>query len=273
MQTEFQAQLDVARLAASKAGEILRGYFESGVASTEKSEGDKKQGLVTVADLECESAIIETIQASFPDHAFLAEESASTGNNPDHLWVIDPLDGTNNFAFGIPHFAVSIAYWENGRPVVGVVLDPIRDEQFVAVEGGGATLNGKPIHVSQHADVSQTMIGTGFYYDRGEMMSETLNCIETLFKKDIQGIRRMGAASLDLAYVAAGRFGAFFELTLAPWDYAAARLMVTEAGGKFTDCLGNDVGLTTTSALATNRRLHTQMLELLKEKARVQAPS
>jgi myo-inositol-1(or 4)-monophosphatase len=266
MQSDFQPYLEVAESAADKASEILRGYFETGVRSSEKIDGDKKQGLVTVADLECESAIIKTIQDSFPDHAFLAEESASTGDNTDHLWVIDPLDGTNNFAFGIPHFATSIAYWQNGRPVVGIVLDPIREEKFVAVEGVGATVNEKPMQVSQHNDVSQTMICTGFYYDRGEMMSQTLRHMETLFRKDVQGIRRTGAASLDLAYVACGRFGAFFELTLSPWDYAAAKLMVAEAGGKFTDCSGNDFGLKTTSALATNGLLHAQMVELLSEK-------
>lgn len=267
MKTEFQPFLDVAQTAAHKAGGILRGYFEVGVSSAEKIDGESRQGLVTVADLECEEKIIETIGASFPDHAFLAEESAATGDNPDHLWVIDPLDGTNNFAFGIPHFAVSIAYWQNGRPVVGVVLDPIRNEEFVAVHGGGATLNGDSIQVSQHAEVGQSIISTGFYYDRGEVMRETLRCIKTLFENDIQGIRRMGAASLDLAYVACGRYGAFFELTLSPWDYAAARLMVTEAGGAFTDCRGNDVELKVTSALATNSRLHEQMLKLLDVKA------
>jgi len=256
LQSEFQRCLEVAIDAANKAGEILRGHFRDGVEATEKSDGDKKQGLVTVADLEAENSIIKTIQTAFPDHAFLAEESAATGDNPDNLWVIDPLDGTNNFAFGIPHFGVSIAYWHCGQPTVGIVLDPLRDEQFAAVKNCGATLNGKPISVNKHQSVSESVIATGFYYDRGEMMSQTLGCIETLFRNQIQGIRRLGAASLDLAWVANGRYGAFFELTLSPWDYAAAHLILTEAGGEITNCEGSEIGLEQTSVLATNGNLH-----------------
>ncbi|QEG20887.1 inositol monophosphatase family protein [Mariniblastus fucicola] len=267
MTSSFQTQLAVALSAANNAGQILKDYFEQGVASEVKLEGGKKQGLVTVADVEAEAAIMEVIRGSFPDHAFLAEESAATGDNPDHLWVIDPLDGTNNFAFGIPHFAVSIAYIENGKPAVGVVLDPVRDEQFVAVRDGGASLNGKPIHVCESTGIDSAIVGTGFYYDRGEMMSQTLRCIETLFRHDIQGLRRMGAASLDLAYVACGRFGAFFELTLSPWDFAAAQLMVTEAGGQITNCSGREIGLEATDVLATNGRLHAEMMQLLAKGA------
>jgi len=265
--TDTQRYLDVATSAALLAGKILSGHFEKGVSSTEKGSAGQSQGLVTVADLEAEKAIIEAIQNSFPDHAFLAEESLATGNNDDKLWVIDPLDGTNNFAHGIPHFAVSIAYWHQGAPVVGVILDPIRNDLFVAVRGSGATLNGKPIAVADCLSIGEAMIATGFYYDRGEMMSRTLGCIESLFLNQIRGIRRMGAAALDLAWVACGRYGAFFELTLSPWDYAAGRLLVTEAGGQFTDCAGSEVRLETTSVLASNGSLHEEVLSLLKLKS------
>lgn len=260
---EFEAHLQTAIDATKKAGDILRGHFKVGVSAIEKSVDETKQGLVTVADLEAETAIIETIKASFPEHAFLAEESLATGNNPDELWVIDPLDGTNNFAFGIPHFGISVAYWHHGQPAVGIVLDPLREEQFVAVKGCGATLNGKPISVSTHQSVCDTVVATGFYYDRGEMMKRTLRCVETLFENEIQGMRRMGAASLDLAWVACGRFGSFFELKLSPWDFAAAHLILTEAGGQITDCNGDPVGLDGTSVLATNGLLHDQMLKLI----------
>jgi len=263
--TDTQRLLDVAISAASLAGEILCRHFSKGVSSTEKETGGQTQGLVTVADLEAEKAIIETIQKSFPDHSFLAEESLATGDNQDHLWVIDPLDGTNNFAHGIPHFAVSIAYWHKGVPVLGVILDPMREDLFAAVNGSGSTLDGEPIAVSNHSSVSDAIIATGFYYDRGAMMSRTLGCIETLFLNEIRGIRRMGAASLDLAWVACGRYSAFFELTLSPWDHAAGRLLVTEAGGQFTNCSGADVGLDTTSVLATNGTLHQKVLELLDQ--------
>lgn len=267
MVSEFQRCLDVAIDAAEKAAEILRSHFAAGVSATKKIEDDKAQGLVTVADLEAEAAIIKAIQDRFPDHAFLAEESAATGDNPDNLWVIDPLDGTNNFAFGIPHFGVSIAYWYRGEPAVGVVLDPLRGELFAAVKDGGATLNGKSISVNSHQAVTETIIATGFYYDRGEMMSQTLRCIETLYREHVQGIRRMGAASLDIAWIANGRYGAFFELTLSPWDYAAAHLILTEAGGKITNCQGRETGLEHTSILATNGNMHQQMIQLLARSA------
>lgn len=262
-ESDFQIFLDVAIEAADRAGELLLGHFRDGFSSSEKVSGDENQGLVTDADLNAERAIIDTIKQHFPDHAFLAEESLATGDNANHLWVIDPLDGTNNFAHGIPHFGTSIAYWRDGVPVVGVVYDPTRDEKFVAVKDSGVTLNGEKVAVNQHREIREAMIATGFYYDRGEMMSQTLRCIETLFRNDIRGLRRMGAASLDLAWVACGRYSAFFELTLSPWDYAAARLMVTEAGGKFTDCSGEEVELSQTSVLASNGTLHKSVLDLL----------
>ena len=264
MSMTYGQHLDVARKAAANAATILQRYFESGVAATEKSSGGQQQGLVTIADVEAETAIIGTIQQSFPDHAFLAEESASTGDNPDHLWVIDPLDGTNNFAFGIPHFATSVAYWHCGVPAVGVVFDPLKDEEFVAARGCGATLNGTKIQVNDHSQLNQSVVGTGFYYDRGPLMRQTLQKIEKLFANDIRGLRRMGAASLDIAYVACGRFGAFFELTLSPWDYAAACLILAEAGGEFSDCAGSAVKLEQTSALASNGHLHGDLLDLLR---------
>ncbi len=263
MDSEFQSYLDVALAAANRAGEILRDHFRRGVSSEEKLAGSDTQGLVTAADLEAESTIIETIKESFPDHAFLAEESLASGDNASHLWVIDPLDGTNNFANGIPHFATSIGYWQNGEPTVGVVLDPMREEMFVAVRGSGVTLNGEAVEVNQHVEMREAMIATGFYYDRGDMMTQTLRCIETLFRKEVRGIRRMGAASLDLAWVACGRYSAFFELKLAPWDYAAARLMVTEGGGVFTDCLGASMELEPGSVLASNGKLHSEIVQLL----------
>ena len=262
---ETQNYLDVALDAASKAGAILLRHFEVGVSSVEKDVCDQKQGLVTVADLEAEKCIIDMIRKSFPDHAFLAEESLSTGSNDDWLWVIDPLDGTNNFAHGIPHFAVSIALWNAGTPLLGIILDPVREDLFVAVRDQGATLNGHEISVSSHQLITEAMIATGFFYDRGEIMSRTLRCIDRLFRQEIRGIRRMGAASLDLAWVACGRYSAFFELTLSPWDHAAGRLLVIEAGGQFTDCSGTDVGLEQTSVLASNGILHRQVQNLLQE--------
>jgi myo-inositol-1(or 4)-monophosphatase len=259
-------ELDVALRAAKIASKILVAHFKTGVASTEKSIDNKSEGLVTVADLETEKAIIDTIKNEFPDHDFLAEESTATANGSEHLWVIDPLDGTNNFAFGIPHFGTSIAYYRGGVPMVGVVVDPLRDDWYVAERGKGAKKNGELATVCDHAKLQNTICGTGFYYDRGEMMSRTLRSIESLFHANVQGVRRMGAATLDLSWVGCGQFGAFFEYQLSPWDFAAAKLFVTEAGGKVTDCEGNEIGLESTSVLATNGLLHEEVLRLVQRK-------
>ena len=175
--------------------------------------------------------------------------------------MIDPLDGTNNFAHGIPHFAVSVAYYREGKPQCGVIIDLCRNDTFTAELGAGAFWfkpDGTKIRasVNQHASFEDTMIAVGFYYDRGPMMQATLAAIHDLFEQDIHGIRRFGAAALDLVYVGLGRFGGFFEFTLSPWDFAAAALFVREAGGTVTTCLGEPLPLDKSSVLATNGLLH-----------------
>ncbi len=259
--TELTVAIDAARL----GGQIISKYFASGIGSTQKTIDNESQGLVTQADVDAESAIIEAIKSSFPNHSFLAEESAPTDGDSDHLWVIDPLDGTNNFAHGIPHFAVSVAYYQNGTPNCGVILNPISGDLFTAEQGRGAFHNSRPARVNQHTRLDETMLAVGFYYDRGEMMKRTLRSIERLFESQIHGIRRMGTAALDLVQVGLGRFGGYFEYTLSPWDFAAARLFVEEAGGTVTTCSGNPLELKKSSVLATNTLLHSQMLAIVRE--------
>jgi myo-inositol-1(or 4)-monophosphatase len=262
--------LDVAMNAARAGGVTTQKYFaDLATAGIEnKSVNEKDEGLVTRADIEAEQAIVAEIKKSFPDHQILAEEEHANDSgsaiDADHLWIIDPLDGTNNFANGMPHYGVSVAYYQKGAPYCGVVLAPETDDLFSAVQGRGAWHNGKQVHVNAQNELSQAMIGVGFYYDRGEMMRDTLAAIDSLFTKNIIGIRRMGTASLDLVQVGLGRFGGYFEYTLSPWDFAAGRLFVTEAGGQVTTCDGGEVPIAKSSILATNGLLHDKMLECIR---------
>ena len=247
---------DVALCAAREAGGILTHFFNDGFTVRNKGVAD----LVTDADLAAERRIAEVIRSAFPDHAILGEEENAGDVTAEHLWVIDPLDGTTNFAHHIPHFAVSIAYLHHGRAECGVVWNPIRDDLYIARRGHGASHNGKPIHVGGQQTMSESLIGIGFYYDRGAMMEATLAAVGDCFRRQIHGVRRFGTASLDLAHVACGLYGAYFEYQLSPWDFAAGQLIVEEAGGTVTSCDGGPLPLRKTSVLATNSILHAEML-------------
>lgn len=255
-------ELEVATQAARAAGQVLMRYFETGVSHRSKDVGN----LITDADLDAERAIVAILREAFPAHSILGEEEARHGDlDAEHLWVVDPLDGTNNFAHRLPHFAVSIAYYREGKAHCGVVLNPVHGDLFTAIRDGGALHNGQPVQVAEHNRLDQSMIGVGFYYDRGAMMEATLRSISDLFRQQIHGIRRFGTAALDLCMVGCGQFGAFFEYQLAPWDFAAGRLFVEEAGGTVTNCLGAPLELSVSSVLASNGRLHQQMLDIVGE--------
>jgi len=254
------AELIVAQEAARAGGEIVARYFRDGVVMRSK----ESYNLVSDADVESEQAIVEVIRRRFPSHAVLAEEAHQADTSAEHLWVVDPLDGTNNFAHRIPQFAVSIAYCRAGRPVCGVVFNPIRDDWYIAARGEGATHNGRKLRVEGQARLDEVLVGVGFYYDRGAMMEATLAAIRDLFHAQIHGIRRFGAASLDLCQVADGMFGAFFEYELAPWDFAAGQLIVEEAGGQVTTCRGEPLPLAKTSLLASNGKLHQAVLAIVR---------
>lgn len=253
-------ELNVAKQAAAAGGEVIARYFRQGVEIRSKGRSD----LVTDADVESEKAIVEAIRQSFPDHQFLGEETHHGDSGAEHLWIIDPLDGTTNFAHGIPHFAISVAYYRAGKPQVGVVFNPFRDEWFTAAAGQGAFADGERVGVSQSQSLSEVLVGVGFYYDRGAMMQSTLAAIGKLFGEHIHGIRRMGTASLDLCQVGCGLFGAFFEYELSPWDFAAGRLFVEEAGGRVTTARGEQLPLAKTSVLASNGYLHQSVLGIVQ---------
>ncbi|KAA1261392.1 Inositol-1-monophosphatase [Rubripirellula obstinata] len=258
--------LTAAITAAKLGGDVLMRYLRDGVEIRSKDRSDAKTyDLVSDADIESEKAIGNYLKQQFPDHALLGEENLQADTDSADLWIIDPLDGTNNYAHGVLQFAVSIAYYRDGKPVVGVVFNPARDELYTATIGGGAFLNGKPIQVNQERTLAESLVGCGFYYDRGAMMRKTLSAIEAFFENDIHGIRRMGAASLDLCHVAAGQFGGYFEYHLAPWDFAAGALIVSEAGGQVSDANGEPLRLKKTSILATNTHLHDAMLTITKK--------
>jgi myo-inositol-1(or 4)-monophosphatase len=256
----WQDELKVATEAARDAGQIVARYFRDGVVMRTKESFN----LVSDADIDAEQAIVGAIRRAFPSHAILAEEQHPHEGDVEHLWVVDPLDGTNNFAHKIPQFAVSIAYCHHGRPMCGVIYNPIREEWHTAVRGEGAYLNGRRVQVMDAARLDLALVGVGFYYDRGAMMEATLAAIRDFFRAQVHGIRRFGAASLDLCSVAQGMFGAYFEYELAPWDFAAGSLFVEEAGGRVTTCRGEPLPLARTTLLASNGLLHQAALEIVR---------
>jgi len=247
--------------AAKSAAEITLNYFNKNIEIGHK--GNLDNDLVTEVDKKSEKCIIDMIKSQYPEHIILAEESGLTGDSSNVKWVIDPLDGTVNYAHRIPIFSVSIGVEVNGEIVVGVVIDPSRNELFTAKKGEGAFLNGKRISVSNSTELSKSMIVTGFPYNVKE---NPYNCID-IFKNFLlssRALRRLGSAALDAAWVAAGRFDGFYEVKLQPWDSAAGSLLVTEAGGKATNFLRDDFSIYEKSTLFTNGKIHNQMLELLK---------
>jgi myo-inositol-1(or 4)-monophosphatase len=256
-------ELTVAEEAARAAGAILTRYFREGVAMRFKEAAN----LVSDADVEAERAIAAVIRRAFPGHEVLGEEDHHGDAGAEHLWVVDPLDGTNNFAHRIPHYAVSIAYYRRGAPECGVVFNPARDEWHVAVRGQGAFHDGRRAGVAEHSRLDEALISVGFYYDRDVLMDATLAAIGALKRRQIHGIRRFGTASLDLCMVGLGLYGAHFELELSPWDFAAARLFVEEAGGRVTTCSGDPLPLARTSVLGSNGLLHDAILEVLRAHA------
>ena len=219
--------------------------------------------LVTEVDKISEKMITSKINSLFPDHDILAEEFTDIDRGADFRWIIDPLDGTTNYAHGYPYFCVSIALERLNTMTVGIVYDPMLDEMFVAEKGKGAFLNDREIHVSNTRGIIKSLLATGFPYDIREDSDNNLNYFNEMILK-AQAIRRAGSAALDLAYVAAGRFDGFWELKLNPWDIAAGWLLVEEAGGIVTDMGGNDYYLESPSILASNGRIHKEMMDVLK---------
>ncbi len=248
----------VAVEAALEAGRILRWHFQANVEIRYKGEID----LVTEADVASERALLSRIQSAFPDHAVLAEESGGIDRASPWLWVVDPLDGTTNFAHGFPVFSVSIALLHEGQRALGVVYDVMRDELFTARRGEGAFLNGRPIRVSRTPRLAEALLVTGFPYDRHESPLDNTREFRALLRR-CHGVLRVGSAALDLASVAAGRLDGYWEFRLSPWDLAAGALLVEEAGGHVTTPHGDPLPPLGTDIVATNGQIHTELLEAL----------
>jgi len=254
--------LKLAIKAAKSAGEITLNYFNKNIEITHK--GNLDNDLVTEVDKKSEKCIIDIVKEQYPEHLFLAEESGMTGTTSDVKWIIDPLDGTVNYAHGVPIFSISIAVEVKGEIVVGVVFDPTRNELFTSTKGKGTFLNGNKISVSNSTELSKSMIVTGFPYN---VKTNPLNCID-IFKSFLlssRALRRLGSAAIDAAWVAAGRFDGFYEVMLQPWDSAAGALLVSEAGGKTTNFTNDVFSVYEKSIIFTNGKIHNEMKELIKK--------
>jgi myo-inositol-1(or 4)-monophosphatase len=255
---KLNKELAVAKKAAIDAGKLIVSHASDREIVAFKSKVD----FVTNVDKMSEKLITSVIKKHFPGHGILAEEGTnSTGKN---MWVIDPLDGTTNFMHGYPHFSVSIALVNNGKQELGVVYDPLKNEMFHAVAGGGAYLNGKRISASNVSELKDSLLATGFYYERGELMRKTLEKIGKFLSMGIHGIRRDGSAALDVCYVACGRIDGYWEYVLSPWDFAASSLIANEAGAKVTTTQGTPIEMKKNGVLAANPQLYVKMLKIIK---------
>jgi len=211
-----------------------------------------------------EAAVIEILEKAFPDHGILTEESKGREGSGSYRWILDPLDGTTNYAHGYPFFCVSLALEKDGHIIWGIIYDPLRDELFEAAVGMGAMVNGKPLTVSNTRHIQQSFLCTGFPYDMRESSEDNLRYFSR-FAKIAQAIRRDGSAALDLCYVAMGRFDGFWEMKLNPWDVAAGSLIVTEAGGRVSNFNGEPFAIDGSEILATNGLIHDEMLQVLSK--------
>lgn len=260
-------ELPFVRDLTQEVGDLLRrGFGQVRQVQTKTSHVD----LLTEYDLRSEELILKRISDHDPGAAVLAEESGLHGDG-ERVWMVDPIDGTTNFAHGLPIFCVSIALVESGEPTVGAVYAPLLDELFTAARGQGAFLNGDPLEVSGIATVEQSLVVTGFPYGIETRRDNNIAYFQT-FSVRAQAVRRLGSAALDLCYVAAGRLDGYWEIETMPWDCSAGALLVQEAGGRVTDL--DDQPLTfghPTSVLATNARVHAEMLDLMRQTDAAQA--
>jgi myo-inositol-1(or 4)-monophosphatase len=243
---------------ALDAGAILRRRFRKALVVTVKGPAD----VVTAADIEVQGLIVRRLRQKFPAHGILAEEGLDATAGTEWRWIVDPLDGTKNFARGIPGFCVSIAAERNRRVELGLVLDPIHDELFVAVRGCGAWLNGRPIRVSDVTDLKAAFLGTGLPH-RVRRFAGPVGRTFTRFAAHSLGVRDRGAGALDLCYVACGRFDGYWEIDQSPWDIAAGGLMVREAGGRMSNFRGGAFDIFGGETVASNGKIHDQMLRVL----------
>ncbi|GIK26381.1 MAG: inositol monophosphatase [Betaproteobacteria bacterium] len=251
--------LNIAVKAARRAGGIINRASRD--VEQIKVSAKRDKDFVTEVDKAAEAAIIEVLHEAYPDHAILAEESGASGDS-EHVWIIDPLDGTTNFIHGFPQYAISIALQHKGVLQHAVVYDPNRNELFTASKGAGAYLNERRIRVSKRTKLNEVLIGTGFPFRYFEHVDAYLGIFRDMMHKTA-GVRRPGAAALDLAWVAAGRIDGFWELGLSPWDMAGGALLITEAGGLVGDLSGEQNYLETGNIVGGNPKVFSQLLQII----------
>jgi len=260
---DLDAMLAEAAAIARRAGALVAARFAEGHVEDHKGHA---HNLVTETDHASESLIVDALHRAFPDHAIRAEEGRGTGGSDGAariVWVVDPLDGTNNFAHGLPIFAVTMAAMRGGDVLAGVTYDPLRDEMFTARRGGGAWLNGRRLAVSRRATLAESIVVTGFPYDKSTNPDNNLPQFVAV-TPHVRGIRRLGSAALDLAYVAAGRMEAYWEIGTHAWDVAAGVLLVDEAGGRVTDYHGRPAHVDGGQFAASNDLIHDELLMRLR---------
>ncbi len=254
---EKKALLDDAVYISRKAGEVLKSHYGKRQVIHYKGEID----LVTDVDRESEELIVAFIREKFPSHSILTEESPPLEGESTYRWIIDPLDGTTNYAHGYPFFGVSVAVEKGGKVLAGAVYDPLRDECFFARDGGGAFLNERAIRVSSVDTLRKSLLATGFPYDINTSDESNIDYFEA-YARAAQALRRDGSAALDLCYLACGRFDGFWELKLRPWDTAAGYLIVSEAGGMITGLAGEPYSIYDGDILGSNGLIHDQMVDV-----------
>ncbi len=257
-----KAAFDVAAMAASKAGEILKAHFRE--ERQVKYKG--RANIVTDVDLQVENSLKSLLQSEYPDHGILAEESEPLRGDSNYTWILDPLDGTNNYSFGIPFFSTVIALTEGEDVLLSIVYEPLRDELFSAQKGKGAFLNNHPISVSKKMTVEDSLIGLdlGYVNEEGKRILEFI----TRLWPDMYAYRIMGSSALGMAYTACGRLDLYFHLLVYPWELASGQLLVTEAGGVATDWEGRPLTTGESSIIASNRTVHADFLRMVREEAR-----
>ncbi len=258
--SEAMELMQACAAAARRGGEVLRERFGRGLTIEYKGGID----LVTDADRASEAALLEFLSKRFPDAGVLAEESGASGGAGRLRFIVDPLDGTTNYAHGLPHFSVNVGVQDERGLVAGATLDPLREELFLAARGSGAWLNGEAIAVSTEPELGRALLCTGFPYDVHQRPELPLRLFAAYMAR-ARAIRRMGSAALDLAYVACGRFDGFWEMKLKPWDLAPGVLLVREAGGQAADFDGGDRMLEVGEICAANSALHAELLRILAE--------
>ena len=251
-------ELAIARLAAERAGALIEKRWGGTLEIGFKGEVD----LVSDVDLAAEAIVVESIRSEFPNDSIIAEERGAEGSGAGRVWHVDPLDGTTNFSHGFPQFCVSVAFVNDGVPTVAVVREPLRRWTFYAVRGRGAWLNGQRLQVSEVPSLDRGLLATGFPYDRRSNPNNNVDRFSHLIRR-CQGIRRAGAAALDLAFTAAGWLDGFWEDRLNSWDLAAGVLLVTEAGGMVTSFDGGKLNIATGAVIASNGMFHVKLVDAL----------